>query len=97
MNTGPKHRHMHPIGRQPIARPDTKTVKFVPEYQKADMRNEKLLGILKGFVHKAVLNQRDIRQLKDSFKFDLSTRKPVKLGNTGVSVVYSKGKFYLMK
>jgi|APGre2960657505_1045072.scaffolds.fasta_scaffold03331_6 hypothetical protein len=87
---------MHPIGRD-VSSHSKHPGRFVPHMHRTKMENIKLMKIKKGTSRREILNKSDIRQLKAVYKFALNAKKEVKLGNTGITIKWHKGNFFLMR
>ena len=87
-------RHMRPISRVTKKHPG----KYVPTVHKTDAtENIKYTKIKDGTSRREFLSHKDIHELQKRFKFTPSIKKPVKLGNTGIEIRYTGGKFVMMK
>ena len=72
--------------------------RYVPKVHQVDAEeNEKYRNIRDGTSKREFLTHKDIHQLQKRFKFKPSIREPVKLGNTGIQIEYSGGKFIMRK
>jgi hypothetical protein len=89
-------RHMRPLSRVTKKHPG----RFVPKVHQTKFENKKYQNVKLGTSRYEVLNQRDFKELrKAGFKFAPSCKIPVKLGNTGIKIVFKPeiGKFILTK
>ena len=87
---------MHPIGRDVSSHPKHPG-RFVPHIHRTKIENVKFKKLKDNNSKKEILNHNDIQQLKKLYSFNLNPNKPVKLGNTGISIVFMNGKYHLIK
>lgn len=87
---------MRPLSRVTQKHPG----RFVPKVHQTKIENVKYRNVKLGTSKSESLTQRDFKELRRAgFKFAPSIKVPVKLGNTGIKIVYKPelGKFILTK
>jgi len=96
IQTGTQKRHMHPIGRDVSSHPKH-AGRFVPHMHRAKLENNKFKRVKAGHSKREMLTKQDIKDLRKLYKFDLNPNHPIKLGNTGISIVFDKSRYFLVK
>ena len=96
-SNAPKSRDTKSFDIQPHTR---KSTNFVPVYRQVKADNVKYVKVKDGASQSEILNDKDIQDLGNKFTFDLDTVnrcKPVKLGNTGLSLSKQNNRYILSR